>query len=94
MACLPGESACVCQACVPGGFAHEPIAGAADGKQVFWAGRIVFDHAAQPHNKVVDGATGDIGGIFPDFGLQPGSRQDNPVIFKEVSEQFLENDGW
>jgi hypothetical protein len=53
------------------------------------AGGIIFDHAAQTHDEVVDGATGDIGGVFPDFGLQSGSRQNDSVIFQKVSEQFL-----
>lgn len=79
----------LCGVVISGGFAEEAIAGASNGQKVSWGRGIIFDHASESHDEIVDGPAGHFGGILPDLGLQPGSRKNDAIIFEEVAQEFL-----
>ena len=56
---------------------------------MFGSGGILFNHAPQTHDKVIDRTTGNVGGVFPDVRLQASSREHDAIMFEEVSKQLL-----
>src|SRR5579872_7343486 len=69
-------------------FRYEPISHPANGQQMFWIGRIVFNVTPQTHDEIIYRAGVSVFMQSPDFFQNCFARNNSAAVANQMTQQF------